>query len=161
MQRPQHLTLSFDDFTLDLTRGCLLCGMAEVRLRPKSFEVLKYLAESGGRLVSKDELIEAVWVDTAVTYDSLGTVPDRRAAGVGRRTSASLHQDRDVRGYIFEADVVRHEPSEREMISAESVGLANEVETQDVDGEQRRCGTTAGGRATRCGKAKRTNDFQR
>ena len=43
----------------------------EVKLRPKSFEVLKYLVENSGRLVSKDELIAAVWPETSVTDDSL------------------------------------------------------------------------------------------
>ena len=71
MQHFQHQTLSFNDFTLDLARGCLLRGIDEVKLRPKSFEVLKYLVSSAGRLVSKDELIAAVWPDTAVTDDSL------------------------------------------------------------------------------------------
>src|SRR5438094_8755443 len=51
---------SFGDFTLDLERGALQkCG-ADVRLRPKSFEMLCYLVENHGRLVSKDELLNAV-----------------------------------------------------------------------------------------------------
>ncbi|MGB7069304.1 MAG: winged helix-turn-helix domain-containing protein [Pyrinomonadaceae bacterium] len=130
MQQLQHLTLSFDDFTLDLTRGCLLRGAVEVRLRPKSFEVLKYLAESGGRLVSKDELIEAVWVDTAVTDDSLVQclIDVRRALG-----DASHRYIKTVtrRGYIFEAEVVRHDPSGREMYDADGRSLANEEEPRD------------------------------
>jgi adenylate cyclase len=40
-------------------------------LRPKSFEVLRYLAEHGSRLVTKDELISAVWPDVAATDESL------------------------------------------------------------------------------------------
>ncbi len=61
MQQLQHQILFFDGFTLDLTRGCLLRGTGEVKLRPKSFEVLRHLAENSGRLVSKEEMIEAVW----------------------------------------------------------------------------------------------------
>ena len=62
---------SFGDFTLDLERGALQkCG-ADVRLRPKSFEMLCYLVENHGRLVSKDELLNAVWGRTVVTEGSI------------------------------------------------------------------------------------------
>jgi hypothetical protein len=37
MQKLPHQTHSFDEFTLDLTRGCLLHGQEEIKLRPKSF----------------------------------------------------------------------------------------------------------------------------
>ena len=71
MQKLTHQIYSFDEFTLDLTRGSLLRQTEEIKLRPKSFEVLKFLVENGGRLISKDEIIENVWTGTAVTDDSL------------------------------------------------------------------------------------------
>src|SRR5215471_18290543 len=61
----------FEDYTLDVVRGSLQSGGGEVELRPKSFEVLRYLVENAGRLVSKDELIRAVWPNVIVTDDSL------------------------------------------------------------------------------------------
>lgn len=42
-----------------------------VDLRPQAFAVLRYLAQNADRLVTKDELIEAVWLGIAVTEDSL------------------------------------------------------------------------------------------
>jgi TolB-like protein/DNA-binding winged helix-turn-helix (wHTH) protein/cytochrome c-type biogenesis protein CcmH/NrfG len=42
-----------------------------IDLRPQAFSVLRYLAENADRLVTKDELIEAVWPGIAVTEDSL------------------------------------------------------------------------------------------
>src|SRR5260370_633543 len=88
MQQLKHETLSFDSFKLDLTRGCLFCGAEEIKLRPKSFEVLKHLVENHGRLVGKDELIEAVWRDTAVTDDSLVQclIAVRRGLGMGAQS---------------------------------------------------------------------------
>jgi DNA-binding winged helix-turn-helix (wHTH) protein len=59
-----------DIFTLDL-QGCSLLRGDEVRLRPKSFDVLRYLVERAGRLVSKEELIQAIWPDLFVTEDSV------------------------------------------------------------------------------------------
>ena len=120
MQKLQHQTLLFADFTLDLTRGCLLQGAHEVKLRPKSFEVLKYLVENGGRLISKEELIGAVWPDTAVTDDSLVQclIEVRRALGEsGQRLVKTVPR----RGYIFDAEVIEHDPNGRELVYTEEV----------------------------------------
>ena len=91
----------FGEFTLDLTRGCLTARGAEVKLRPKSFALLRYLVENRGRLISKDELIEAVWLDTAVTDNSLvQCLKDVREA-LGDKAH---HYIKTVprRGYIFD-----------------------------------------------------------
>ena len=74
---------SFGDFTLDLERGVLRRGIEEVTLRPKSFEVLTYLVEHHGRLVTKAEMAESVWRDMAVMDNSLAQclVEIRRALG--------------------------------------------------------------------------------
>ena len=104
MQKLSHQTHSFDRFTLDLTRGCLLRGIEEVRLRPKAFDVLSYLVKNNGRLVSKDELIHAVWVDTAVTDDSLVQclMEVRRALG---DEAQQIIKTVPRRGYIFDREV--------------------------------------------------------
>lgn len=61
----------FDVYTLDLERCSLRRGDAPVELRPKSFDVLRYLVEHSGRVIGKDELISAVWPGLAVTDDAL------------------------------------------------------------------------------------------
>jgi len=63
--------LRFDRFELDLTRGCVRAGLQQIDLAPKPFEVLTHLAENAGRLVSKQELLDAVWPNLSVTDDSL------------------------------------------------------------------------------------------
>lgn len=104
MQRTAHQIYSFDEFRLDLTRGCLFRGTLEINLRPKSFELLKYLTENHGRLVSKDDLIQAVWNETAVTDDSLvQCLKDiRRALG---DDAQQIIKTVPRRGYIFEKEV--------------------------------------------------------
>ena len=62
---------SFLDFTLDLAAERLVRGANEIKLRPKSFQVLRYLIERHGRLVTRDELMQAVWGDIAVTDESI------------------------------------------------------------------------------------------
>jgi formylglycine-generating enzyme required for sulfatase activity/DNA-binding winged helix-turn-helix (wHTH) protein len=71
MDQIVHRVLRFDRFALDLTRGCLRTGDQDIDLRPKAFEVLHYLAENAGRLVSKQELYEVVWPNVIVSDDSL------------------------------------------------------------------------------------------
>jgi len=63
--------LPINEFTLDLTRGCLRAGDRNIELRPKAFAVLHHLAENAGRLVPKQELYQAVWPDVVVSDDSL------------------------------------------------------------------------------------------
>jgi TolB-like protein/DNA-binding winged helix-turn-helix (wHTH) protein/Tfp pilus assembly protein PilF len=93
--------VSFNNFTLDFERGALLGPEGETRLRPKSFEVLSYLVRNCGRLVSREELLEAIWGRAVVTEDSLTQclVDIRRALGAeGRETIRTVPR----RGYIFD-----------------------------------------------------------
>ncbi len=120
MKQLQHETISFNDFMLDLTRGCLLRGAEEVKLRPKSFDVLKHLVENHGRLVSKDELIQAVWPNTAVTDDSLVQclIEVRRALGNGGQ---QLVKTVPRRGYILDAKVIKHDSAQQVMVYTEEI----------------------------------------
>lgn len=53
--------LAFGPFRLDLDAGRLWRGEHPVPLAPRPFALLRYLAERPGRLVTKDELLDAVW----------------------------------------------------------------------------------------------------
>ncbi|HXA03531.1 MAG TPA: winged helix-turn-helix domain-containing protein, partial [Bryobacteraceae bacterium] len=94
----------FGDFVLDLQGGFLRRNGQEVPLRPKAFDVLKYLLLHNARLVPKNELVDAVWPNTAVTDNSLSQClfEVRRAlddeAQMVIRTVAR-------RGYVFDAPV--------------------------------------------------------
>jgi DNA-binding winged helix-turn-helix (wHTH) protein len=63
---------SFAEYTLDLERGALLKAGADVKLRPKSFDVLRFLIERHGHLVSKEEMLHAVWGRVVVTDGAIG-----------------------------------------------------------------------------------------
>jgi DNA-binding response OmpR family regulator len=56
--------IRFDRYVLDRRCGVLRVGEADIDLRPKTFAVLGVLVENAGRLVSKDEIIAAVWPET-------------------------------------------------------------------------------------------------
>ena len=59
------------DMEIDVAQNCLRRNGAEQHLRPKSFQVLLYLLENRARVVPKEELMERLWTDTAVTDDAL------------------------------------------------------------------------------------------
>ena len=63
--------LAFGRFVLDLGRGSLHSGDREIPLRPKTWAVLRFLAENPDRLIPKEELLEAVWAGLIVTDDTL------------------------------------------------------------------------------------------
>ena len=102
----QPVQYQFGEFTLDVARGCVFREEREVRLRPKVYETLKYLVENPGRLVAKQELMQAVWPDAFVTDDSLVqcTLELRRALD---DRSQQLLKVVPRRGYIFTAAVMK------------------------------------------------------
>ncbi|MFC7551279.1 transcriptional regulator [Pseudoroseomonas wenyumeiae] len=92
---------------MDLDRGCLRQQSGSILvLRPKSFDVLRYLLENAGRLVSRDELMQAVWSDVIVTEDNITQciMEVRRALG---EQGAKILQTMPRRGYLLEAEVTR------------------------------------------------------
>jgi predicted ATPase/DNA-binding winged helix-turn-helix (wHTH) protein len=96
----------FGEFTLDVARGCVLKAGEEIKLRPKVYETLKYLVENPGRLIGKQELIQAIWPDAFVTDDSVVqcTLELRRALG---DRSQQLLKTVPRRGYLFTAEVAQ------------------------------------------------------
>jgi adenylate cyclase len=62
----------FDRFTLDLIRGALRADDgSELALRPKSFDLLRYMVINAGRLIDRDELMQAVWPGVFVTDENI------------------------------------------------------------------------------------------
>jgi predicted ATPase/DNA-binding winged helix-turn-helix (wHTH) protein/tetratricopeptide (TPR) repeat protein len=97
----------FGEFTLDLAKGCVFKGEEEIKLRPKVYEALKYLVEHPGRLIGKQELMQAVWPDSFVTDDSLVQCALELRRALGDRDQLLL-KTVPRRGYLFAAEVTQH-----------------------------------------------------
>lgn len=97
-------TFQFAGYTLDIAQGSLLAADHEVELRHKAFEVLRFLVENADRIVTKDELIQAVWPNVVVTDDVLTHCISevRNAIGDNRQ---SIIRTMPRRGYRFAAAV--------------------------------------------------------
>ena len=106
-----HRTYLFGAFVLDIDRGALLKDGADVPLRPKCFKVLSYLVEHHGLLVTKDEVLGAVWPGVVVTEDSLTQclIQIRKVLG---DTSREMVLTVPRRGYLFDVPVTVHKPDE-------------------------------------------------
>jgi len=63
--------LRFGPFTLDEPARALRLNEREIDLQPRVFDLLSYLARYRERVVSKDELLDALWPDVTVTDNSL------------------------------------------------------------------------------------------
>src|ERR1700686_2830700 len=107
----------FPPFRLDTVNQCLWrvdAGNEErVRLTPKAFAVLRYLVEHAGRLVTQDELLEAVWPDTFVQPEVLKyQIADiRRAIGDSAKNPTFI-ETLPRRGYQFIAAVKDSTPAD-------------------------------------------------
>jgi DNA-binding winged helix-turn-helix (wHTH) protein/Tol biopolymer transport system component len=103
--RPTLAALVFMDRTLDLRREVLVHNGEELRLRPRTFGVLSHLLMNAGRVVTKQELMNVVWADAAVTEDSLVQclIEIRRALGPAQDVVKTVRG----RGYLVDCDVRR------------------------------------------------------
>jgi TolB-like protein/DNA-binding winged helix-turn-helix (wHTH) protein/cytochrome c-type biogenesis protein CcmH/NrfG len=102
--------LQFAGFTLDPNSASLSGTSGPLPLRPKAFDVLAYLIRHPGRVVTKDELIEAVWPDVFVTDNSLvQCISDIRAAL--QDDAQQVLKTIARRGYLFAAPVTELQPS--------------------------------------------------
>jgi eukaryotic-like serine/threonine-protein kinase len=62
---------SFGSFRLDTADHCLWRDAERVSITPKAYDVLSHLVENAGRLVTPDEMLEAIWADTYVNPEVL------------------------------------------------------------------------------------------
>src|SRR5947199_4902897 len=53
----------FHAFRLDTVNHCLWRGEERMSVAPKAFDVLRYLVEHSERLVTQDEILQAIWPD--------------------------------------------------------------------------------------------------
>ena len=99
MGKPSH---HFGPFRLDPGDAALWRGDDRIHLNPKAFGVLTCLVERAGTLVTKQELLEAVWPQTAVVEAVLTTaIREIRQALGDRARSPRFIETAHGRGYRF------------------------------------------------------------
>lgn len=111
----QGRILSFGPYRLDATNARLWCDTQPVRLTAKALQVLHYLAERPGQLVTKDELFSAVWPDIVVSDATLASnVQAVRQALNDDPRSPRYIETVHRQGFRFIAEVVRSQEEENQ-----------------------------------------------
>ena len=106
MSRPSPSSFRFADRALDPDKRELWIGDAIRETEPKVFDLIAYLLEHRGRVISKNELQEALWPDIVVTEASLS----RTIMKARRALEDDAHEPKIIRtvprkGFRFIADV--------------------------------------------------------
>ena len=103
----------FGDFRLDVAdrRVERINGRSNGSLPDKSFQTLVMLVRNSGRLISKDELFEAVWPDTFVEENNLDKAIHSIRQFLGEKAGEQRYIETIRKhGYRFVAEVRRVEP---------------------------------------------------
>jgi len=123
----QGKPVTFGGFRLDATNEQLWRGAQAIALRPKAFAVLAHLVGHAGQLVTKQQLLEAVWPGTfvgdAVLKDSIKQVRDALGDDAG---SPQFIETAHRRGYRFIGKI-----SEERTVAPPTVG-ASAADGKDV-----------------------------
>jgi len=115
----------FGQFALDSRKRTVSRADSPISLTPKAFDVLLFLAQNPNRLVTKEELLQAVWGDTFVEEGNLTQYVYylRKALGDNsedRRLIVTIAR----KGYQFTADVSVAEAAETAIQAAVQVSTA-------------------------------------
>jgi len=122
-----NTAIAFPPFRLDLANEQLWREEQLIALRPKTFAILRYLVEHPGRLVSKDELLHAVWGNTQVSAEGLRDYlrEIRHALGDNADAPRFIETVRG-RGYRFTAAIAAPPPA----VPSRQFSVASKDQTQ-------------------------------
>jgi DNA-binding winged helix-turn-helix (wHTH) protein len=121
VERPAASRLQFGDVTLVPDERLVLRDGQPIPVTPKAFDLLLVLTANPGRLLTKEQLMEAVWADTAVEESNLSyhVFAIRKALG-DTAENGQLIETVPKRGYRFTPNVTRlNESEDRPGVSAE------------------------------------------
>jgi TolB-like protein/DNA-binding winged helix-turn-helix (wHTH) protein/lipoprotein NlpI len=103
----------FGPYVLDPKRRTLYCDESPVPLTPKAFDVLLFLAQNPNRLITKDELLKAVWGDAFVEEGNLTQYISHLRKALGDNSEDSrLIVTISRKGYQFTGDVALSEAAD-------------------------------------------------
>ena len=99
----------FAAFRLDTKQCRLTRGETTISLTPKEYEVLLFLLENAGRVVDKNELLDAVWKDTFVEEGTLTrNISWLRKKLVTADSGTKIIETLPKRGYRFLPEITKH-----------------------------------------------------
>ncbi|MDP1570753.1 MAG: winged helix-turn-helix domain-containing protein [Vicinamibacterales bacterium] len=111
----------FGDFRLDADRRRLEKAGQPVPLTPKIFDTLLFLVEHRGRVLTKDELLTALWPDVAVEENNLGQAISKLRQVLGEAPGDNRFiVTVSGQGYRFAADVTAAAPAASVQVASDA-----------------------------------------
>lgn len=111
----------FGSFQLDPAEHRLLRDGQPVPLTPKTFDLLVFLVEHRGRLVTKDQILEAVWPESFVEEANLTVSVSALRKALGEKRGENQYIDTvPKKGYRFTANVTEIERPPLPAMSAQA-----------------------------------------
>ena len=104
MAEKKDATYVFEEFTLDASQRIFLENGQEIHLPAKEFDTLLYFVENRGRILSKDEMMSAIWDDTFVEEGNLAQYVSRLRK-ILNTNGRNYIQTMPKKGYRFDADI--------------------------------------------------------
>lgn len=118
----------FQAFRLDTANQCLWRGQERVPMPPKPYDMLRYLVENPGRLITQDELLEKLWPEIYVNPELIRKyILDIRKILGDRPDKPEFIETVTKRGYRFIASVVDVDATNPTKPTAIEEGVANET----------------------------------
>src|ERR1700676_4464143 len=115
----------FGQFALDSWKPTVSRADSPVSLPPKAFDVLLFLVQNPNRLVTKEELLQAVWGDAFVEEGNLTQYISHLRKALGDNSEeARLIVTIARKGYQFTADVTVAEAADTAIQAAVQVSIA-------------------------------------
>ena len=120
---------SFQVFRLDTANQCLWRGQERVAIPPKPYDMLRYLVENSGRLVTQDEFLEKLWPETYVNPELIRKyILDIRKILGDRPDKPEFIETVTKRGYRFIAQVVDDRAVEPADLNRSDATVAHAIE---------------------------------
>src|SRR5436305_420945 len=109
MEAPAANLYVFDNFRLDAHEKVLWRGGSIADVTPKAVEILLVLVERAGGVVSKEEILRAVWADSFVEEANLSHHIFRLRKALGESETEKFIETVSKRGYRFVREIDRIE----------------------------------------------------
>jgi TolB-like protein len=125
--RTHKVLYLFENYALDTDRRELRCGSAPVSVEPQVFDLLAYLIENRQRVVSKDDLLAAIWHGRVVSDSALTSRVNAARCAIGD----SGNEQRLIKTHLRKG--IRFVGTVREEQKPEAAGAAIPVASKQSD----------------------------